>query len=66
MNNEKTIILEELIKSLGMEENVIEMSEEQKEAIICSIEEDVEQYRISNYKKIITSQEEISTFVLTS
>lgn len=66
MKNEKTIVLEELIKNLGLEDNLVAMPEDEKEALIFHIEEDVENYRIMNYKKIIESQEEISSFVLTS
>lgn len=66
MKNEKTIVLEELIKNLGLEDNLVAMPEAEKEALIVNIEEDVEKYRIMNYKKIIESQEEISSFVLTS
>lgn len=66
MSKKKESELEELIKNLGMEGNLIDMPEADKEALILNIEEDVERYRLMNYKKVIESQEEISTFVLTS
>lgn len=66
MKNEKTIVLEELIRSLDLEKDLIPMAEADKEAIISKIEDDVEKYRINNFKRVIESQEEIANFVLTS
>ncbi|MFH6966564.1 hypothetical protein [Flavobacterium sp. FlaQc-28] len=66
MKNEKTIVLEELIRSLDLEKDLIPMEEADKEAIISKIEDDVEKYRINNFKRVIESQEEIANFVLTS
>jgi len=66
MKNDKTEVLEELIKSLDLEKDLVPIVEAEKSALIQGIEGDVENYRINNYKRVIDSQEEISSFVLTS
>lgn len=66
MDDKKNIDLADLIRTLDMEQYLVSIPEDEKQSIISNIEVEVENYRITNYKRIVESQEEISSFVLTS
>lgn len=57
---------DQIIDRLRAEGKVNEMPENERQELIDAIEKDLEEYRFENQKRILDSQEEITTVVLTS